>query len=549
MVYNFKQLTGSLGCTKRGSTMLERSFTMLVPLLICASVCAAAGVAPAATSSGVRVALTEDTSEECTIGVLSGRATADGRPMLFKNRDAGYLDNEIVFFDDGKYRYLALVTAGETNKAWIGLNERGFAVLNALSYNIPDTYSGGITNGALMKLALQTCASAADFESLLVRTNKTGRDNPANLAALDAAGSAVVYEVGNWSFVRYDANGGENRADGFVVRANFSLSADTTGLNTWRYRRALALVRQAAHRGGARPGDLFGVLRDLGAESLDPYPLPYEGKLPDYPDAYGYVTTIETINRRSTVAGGVVCGVLPAEDPRLSTFFAYLGQPVMTPAIPLWVAAGTTPPEMDGPVTASLCDLTRQRGRDCYDSPYSPYLLNTFKLLHEDRRRNDYLVVAEHIEFVLSSQARANLARWRELGVSPSEMAEAERSMCAWAVQEYGGGEGGGHGPLRSSPVLLTCGPNPSTGETGIHYELPQTPPPSWAVEIFDASGRLVTRLRADDPSAVIGAGGHQGLLSWNGRDRRGIPVASGVYFFRPTWPRGFPSGSVTILR
>ena len=76
-------------------------------------------------------------SEECTIAVLTGKATRDGRPILWKNRDAGYLDNEVIFFTDGRYKSVALVNAGETDKAWIGLNERGFAITSGSARRSP----------------------------------------------------------------------------------------------------------------------------------------------------------------------------------------------------------------------------------------------------------------------------------------------------------------------------------------------------------------------------------------------------------------------------
>ena len=37
----------------------------------------------------------------CTTTIISGKATADGRPLLFKHRDTGATQNKVMFFDDG----------------------------------------------------------------------------------------------------------------------------------------------------------------------------------------------------------------------------------------------------------------------------------------------------------------------------------------------------------------------------------------------------------------------------------------------------------------
>jgi hypothetical protein len=483
----------------------------------------------------------QSSTEECTIAVVSGSVTDDGRPLLWKNRDTAYVDNEIVYFDDGLYPYLALVSAGETNNAWMGVNSRGFAVLNALSHNLPDIFQGGITNGALMKLALQTCGTVDDFQNLLIQTNVTGRDNPANLAVIDASGGASMFEAGNRSFVRYDADGSALGPNGFVVRANLSLSADTTGWNTWRFRRATALVQAAVANRKAQATDLLRVSRDLCTATINPYPLPYEGSPPYYPDAYGYVDASETINRQSSVAGGVIRGVQLHEDPRLSTYYALVGHPEVTPAVPLWVAAGPTPPEMDGPVTSPMCDAARARRQACFDYPGNPSLINTMRLTGAASGGRDFIPLVAHIEGRLLPEAEQDLVLWRAAGViSPGEMAKAERDMASSAYKEY---TGSGASPVTAS---LRFTPNPSRGETGIWYELTSKAVSPWALEIFDVSGRLVARLDQPSEGDLVSA---TGPIRWNGRDRRGAPVPSGVYFCRPAGQVRGEARSFTIVR
>ena len=42
--------------------------------------------------------------QACTTAIVSGKYTADGRPLLFKQRDTPQLENKLVAFQDGKYR-------------------------------------------------------------------------------------------------------------------------------------------------------------------------------------------------------------------------------------------------------------------------------------------------------------------------------------------------------------------------------------------------------------------------------------------------------------
>lgn len=111
--------------------------------------------------------------EECTVAVVSGKATVDGRPLLWKNRDTSTLDNEVAFFDDGEYPYIGVINAGDRAQVWMGVNSVGFAIMNSESQDLEgDTLDA---EGYFMKQALMECATASDFERLLLKTNEPGR--------------------------------------------------------------------------------------------------------------------------------------------------------------------------------------------------------------------------------------------------------------------------------------------------------------------------------------------------------------------------------------
>lgn len=135
-----------------------------------------------------------ENSEGCTTFIINGRYTPDGRPVLYKHRDTGTLDNALVFFTDGKYSYIGLVNATEKcdSMVWGGYNSAGFAIMNSVAYNknIGDTTSMDSQEGIIMKLALQNCATVDDFEKLLTELPKPlGVDT--NFGVIDSQGGAA----------------------------------------------------------------------------------------------------------------------------------------------------------------------------------------------------------------------------------------------------------------------------------------------------------------------------------------------------------------------
>jgi hypothetical protein len=82
---------------------------------------------------------------------------------------------------------------------------------------------------------------------------------------------------------------------------------------------------------------------------------------------------------------------------------------------------------------------------------------------------------------------------------------------------------------------LAAAWPNPTRGETHLAFELAE--PGLVRLLIYDAGGRLVRVLH----DATAGAGRSEAF--WDGRDERGAPVATGVYFAR------LEVGSVTAHR
>jgi flagellar hook assembly protein FlgD len=76
-----------------------------------------------------------------------------------------------------------------------------------------------------------------------------------------------------------------------------------------------------------------------------------------------------------------------------------------------------------------------------------------------------------------------------------------------------------------SAELRIDVLPNPSDGRTTVRFSLPRRAEAT--LTIHDAAGRLVR----EPARGVRGDGWH--AVTWDGRDRRGHDVASGVYFGR----------------
>jgi hypothetical protein len=99
-----------------------------------------------------------------------------------------------------------------------------------------------------------------------------------------------------------------------------------------------------------------------------------------------------------------------------------------------------------------------------------------------------------------------------------------------------------GVGDTPTEPGLtLHVASNPGGSETLVAFTLPSGG--SVRLDIYDVSGRHVRELER----GPLGAGEH--VASWDGRDSRGRPVASGVYFVRVEAGGASAIGKAVLLR
>jgi isopenicillin-N N-acyltransferase-like protein len=155
--------------------------------------------------------------EGCTTWAAAGSATADGEPLLAKNRDyrPEHLPLQVLFTATPAvgYRYIYGSSAGSPGVFNSGMNERGLAIGDT---NVRSTDIGpGLPDYSLMMHILEqhdTVRSALDYLSSVPRMGRN------NLILADARGDLAVVELGYHHLAIVKAR------NGIVVNTNHFVS-------------------------------------------------------------------------------------------------------------------------------------------------------------------------------------------------------------------------------------------------------------------------------------------------------------------------------------
>ena len=284
----------------------------------------------------------------CTVAVISGKATPDGRPLLWKNRDSSYALNSVKFFKGKKYNYIGIInsTTGGEDGVWSGQNSAGFCIMNSASFNLNIEEKARAEKeegydypkdeeGTFMALALGTCATVEDFEALLKSTNGK-RGIEANFGVIDANGGAMFFETDINSYVKFDANDQKVAPDGYIVRTNFSYTGEMQqGYGFIRYNRAASLFQQERGAGISLEWLLSSASRDLinGLTRVDPFANGLPLSASDVRFFYAHDSIVRSTNCSTTVFQGVKKG----DDPLETIMWTRLGHSLASVAIPHWV--------------------------------------------------------------------------------------------------------------------------------------------------------------------------------------------------------------------
>lgn len=263
-------------------------------------------------------------ADACTSLIATGKATHSGRPMLWKHRDTDSPSNYLARIEprsEDEIGFVGLFNSGDSiqEEAWMGVNDRGFAIMNTASYNLaPDTTAYVDREAFVMGLALRKCVTVEDFQTLLDTLPKP-LGVQANFGVIDALGGAAYFETWDHGFNRFNA---ADDPSGCLIRTNFSYSGKDDGSGSGYIRNASAhhLLDYEIDSGNLTPRMLTdGVSRSFYHSLLGRDPLA---------DGDTFIADGEFIPRRITTASIVVEGPLPGEDPAESVkIYAVLGYP------------------------------------------------------------------------------------------------------------------------------------------------------------------------------------------------------------------------------
>ncbi len=366
----------------------------------------------------------------CTTAVISGKATADGRPLLWKLRDADEEKNCMRYFKDGKYAYIGLINSNdiEGKNVWAGANSEGFAIMNNASYNvnIDDTVSLKDQEGVFMKLALQECATLADLEKLLESYPKPS-GLAANFGVIDGKGGAAYYEVDNYTFVKYDINDPETAPKGYLVRTNFSFCGKKdVGYGYIRYQTAEEIFQKADVRNEL---NYRTIIQEFSRCFYHPIiNIDYREKYSEIPKGKNFVHADDLITRKGSVSSFIVQGVRTDEPTVLSTIWTLVGFPETSVAVPIWVRGGDALPltlVYDETIeTSRLNKYALEWKSKCYPIGRADgyHYLNISELINTEG--TGYVQRIEKLENTIFDKTDKILEDWRKKNPSEAQIAE-----------------------------------------------------------------------------------------------------------------------------
>ncbi len=379
-------------------------------------------------------------TEACTTAVISGKYTVDGRPLLFKQRDTHDPNNKFASFTDGKYPYVAVISTRDTVRRNVfgGHNSAGFAIINSASYNLNPGLDGdekGL-DGYIMKLALQTCASLADFEHLLDSLPRPIRAS-SNFGVIDAHGGAAYYETSDKRYIKYDANDEKTAPFGYIIRTNFSFSGDRTrdkGLG--RFEVASALFYQASLKKNI---SYQFILRDVsrslkhGLTGVDLY-----DNIPENGNKTVLVPFRDFIPRYVTTSVLVFQGVKENESPSQTILWSILGSPLTSVAVPLWVNAKGYLPGIvtsEGKSSAPLFEWASTLKQQLFpiDRGEGEDYLDLAALITKDHK--GILQTLEPAETQVLAESHKYIQKWRKEGIKIEEL----KKLNDWIDQYVSG--------------------------------------------------------------------------------------------------------------
>ena len=257
----------------------------------------------------------------CTSMIVSGPATASGRPLLWKHRDTSAESNFVHRVDaPGKIGFVGLFNGGDSlvlDEVWMGMNDAGFAIMNTVAYNLPENDPDWADReGFVMARALQSCRTVDDFEEML-RILPRPMGVRTNFGVIDAEGNGAYFETDDYNYKRYDL---QDAQDGVMIRTNYAYSGtEGTGKGYVRHQNVVDLLAPQISTGSITPASLTeGVSRSF-------YNADYGFDFIETSDSRA--VDLDFVPRFSSSASIVIEGILPGETPDKQVMWTNIAYP------------------------------------------------------------------------------------------------------------------------------------------------------------------------------------------------------------------------------
>ena len=335
----------------------------------------------------------------CTIGVASPSVTTDGRALIWKNRDISN-PTYVHYLSEDPYKFIG-VGNENSDYIWMGINEKGFGILNAVA-NFPNNGNGRMGNGDTMMWALGHFSSIEEFDAFLDSTNIIGRETHANMAVLDSTGAAIMYEISENNYWKFDAAESES---GFVVRGNFAFNGGGTTSPT--YERSMINIQNLIDNNNLNcTGILQNQIRSFHNNLAENIQVPFDDFWNEA-SPFGYFP-VQGISNPGNGSAVVIQGNLPDEPAYLITMWTLLGQPTTSVAVPLFAVAQPPIEENDGG-TSALYYAAQNIKTQLFDFT-NPSYVDSYKLINE--RNTGFWTQIFAIEEEMNNEVEALKSGW-----------------------------------------------------------------------------------------------------------------------------------------
>ncbi len=443
-----------------------------------------------------------------TIGIATGSKTADGRPLLFKNKDrTDNYPSDVGYYPGSAdhYAYVFQENYGESHlKARMGINSAGFAIVYTTSENLQGAGTGP-SGSEFAAMALKICSTIQDFRDLLELT--AGKRNVHDhFGVIDSSGAGSLFEADGFSHVEIPI------IDSIGVMANTAKYHPNAGApaskstSPEREARAVYLLTHGAAHGLDYRYFLNEITKDFCTIQA------HEDAMP-----VGQYKTDAVLSRYKTAASCVIKGAKSGDDPKIeSVMWLTLGEPSFAVAVPFTVNAPDIAPNIraaseDNGMAGSIdrmrtliYDYTDGRYSDKYADTYQLMKIRAFTIPFQDSMCYSYSRHIEKWRSQTADKARQDMEDW------VLKMQIGAKDFYDSLYVQLSGTKIDNAPSMPIKVQLLRNYPNPFNSATTIQYNLSQTRNVELAV--FNLIGQRIATLtnqrqKAGSYSVVFKAG------------------------------------------